>query len=281
MNDVVHQNIQNWLKEDGLGEVEVYWKSLPTHPVKAVLKIKSKLLLAGLPWFCTVFETLDASLKNSFAPLKKLEGRYFDGPQDFELDFLMPWNVAITGERLALNLLHRASAVATATKVLVDIAKPFGIKVLDTRKTTPGIRSLEKYAVTVGGGCNHRFTQVDSFMIKDNHKELMGLRGAIEFFKNLNQPYKTIITEIHSLNELDVAREFGMNYFMLDNFSKEMLLEACKTKKSGEFFEVSGGINQTTIKDVMIKGVDAVSVGKITQFPEPVDISFKFSVENL
>ena len=281
MQNVVSGDIESWLKEDGFGEVGVYWQRLPVVPVRAHIKIKSDLTLAGLPWFCAVFEKLAPGLGKSLEPLKEHEGRELKAGTVIALPVLVPWGVAITGERLALNLLHKASAVATATKALVNLTAPAGVKVLDTRKTTPGLRALEKYAVTVGGGCNHRFTQVDTWMIKDNHKELMGLKGAVDFFRTLNQPYKNLIVEIHSLSELAECRELGVQHFLLDNFSPEMLATACSKKLSGEFFEVSGGINLQTVKAVLIPGVDAVSSSAITQFPAAVDISFKFQPESV
>ncbi len=279
MQEWLKSDIEKWLKEDGWGEVSHYWTSLPKVPVSPQLKIKSDLILAGLPWFCAVFETLDSTV--SLKQLHEYEGKFLKAGTVIELPSKLTWATAISGERLALNLLHRASAIATTTKKFVDQASSKGVMVLDTRKTTPGLRSLEKYAVRMGGGKNHRFSQVDAWMIKDNHKELFGLEGAIEFFKNLGQPYKNLILEIHSLDELEVARKHGVHHLMLDNFSVEMIMTACKTKQKHEFFEVSGGIRLNTINNYLIDGVDAVSCGVITQFPDAVDVSFKFRPDNI
>lgn len=276
LSETMNDDLHRWLLEDGLGQCSSYWEKLPKTKVNSVLKIKSPLILAGLPWFAGVFEKLDPSLNGQFSNLLELEGKHFSGNEVIDLPVTLTWATAVTGERLALNLLHRASSVATATSKLVALTSPHGIKVLDTRKTSPGLRELEKYAVKIGGGSNHRFTQVDAWMIKDNHKTLMGLKGAIDFFRSLNQPYKNLIVEIHSLDELEEARELGVSYFMLDNFSAEELQAACKTKKNGEFFEVSGGINLQTVGKAMVTGVDAVSSGAITMFPPAVDISFKY-----
>ncbi len=279
MNTRSFQELDAWLNEDGWGDVHSYWSALPQTPVRAVLKIKSPLVLAGLDWFIAVFKRVDPSIGSSLDFIKKFEGHYFSEKSEITFPQSLPWSTVISSERLALNLIHRASAVATSTRELVQIAEPHGIQILDTRKTTPGLRELEKYAVRVGGGANHRFTQTDCFMIKDNHKELMGLEGAVAFFRKLNQPYKTLITEIHDLSELEKARSLGLNFFMLDNFSSADILQACRSKRIGEFFEVSGGINKSTIGNFLIKGVDALSVGKITQFPDAVDISLKFKPE--
>ena len=269
-------DIDRWLQEDGVGHGGAYWQRLPATAVKCQIKIKSPMVLAGLPWFVSVFEKLEPKLGESLRPVLGWEGKHLKGYEVIELPVKLEWGTAVTGERLALNLLHRASAVATATRRLVEKTAPHGIKVLDTRKTSPGLRELEKYAVTLGGGHNHRFTQTDSWMIKDNHKALMGLAGSVDFFRGLKQPYKNIIVEIHSLAELIEARELKVKHFMLDNFSAEDLQTACSTKQAGEFFEVSGGINVDTVEKAMIPGVDAVSSGSITMFPPAVDISFKY-----
>ena len=277
MQNLWESPVESWLKEDGLGEVEAYWLALPKHPVVARIKIKSDLVLAGLPWFCSVFEKLDSSVKLSQTNLREYEGKSLKSGEEIELPVQLSWATAVTGERLALNLLHRATAVATSTRALVELTSKAGVRVLDTRKTTPGLRALEKYAVTVGGGHNHRFTQVDAWMIKDNHKELLGLEGAIEFFRSLRQPYKNLIVEIHDLGELRLARAKGVTHYLLDNFTPEMLQTACAEKRTGEFYEVSGGVNLKTVDQYLIKGVDAVSSSSMTMFPAAVDISFKFS----
>ncbi len=270
------EEIRSWMLEDGFGDVESYWQSLPVTPARCALKIKSDLRLAGLPFFVAVFDHLQPGLESQLASLLEWEGQRCAAGTVIELPAPLAWRTAISGERLALNLLHRASSVATATEKLASRARAKGILLLDTRKTTPGLRALEKYAVRVGGGANHRFTQVDAWMIKDNHKDLMGLRGAVEFFRQQAQPYKSLIVEIHSLDELAEARSYGVTHFLLDNFTHQMLQTACAQKKPGEFFEVSGGIREDTIDQFLVPGVDAVSSGMITQFPAAVDISFKF-----
>ena len=279
MNMAMSQ-MEAWLKEDGVGEGGRYWQSLPSTPVRSELRIKSDLTLAGLAWFSAVFEKLSPGSCEKLRPLLEYEGKEVSAGTVITLPYNLPWAVAITGERLALNLLHRASAIATSTRALVRLTQPAGVKVLDTRKTTPGLRELEKYAVTVGGGHNHRFTQTDVWMIKDNHKELMGLNGAVQFFRDLKHPYKNLIVEIHSLEELKEARDLGVRHFMLDNFTPAALAQACASKVAGEFYEVSGGINLQTVQGFLIKGVDAVSSGAITQSPGAVDISFKFRAES-
>lgn len=265
--------IENWLKEDDLYRNFHYTRSLPKHPVKLSLKVKSPLILAGVDYFKSTFMAIGANTDLSI--LDDFEGKYLE-PQNIELP-TMPFNVAVTGERLALNLLQHASSIATWTEKHVSMAKQKGIKILDTRKTTPGLRSLEKYAVRVGGGFNHRFAQTDSWMIKDNHKEALGGLGpAWDFFISQGAFYNNIIVEIHSLSELKEAISLGIKHVMLDNFDPQNIKEALSYKKEGMTYEVSGGINLGSISNYLIDGVDALSMGSLTYSAPRVDLSLKF-----
>ena len=266
--------IENWLTEDDLVRNAHYTRSLPKHPVKLVLKIKSPLVLAGTDYFAATFIQLGSSLDFSF--LSQHEGKKFS-QTEIEFPETMPFNLAVTGERLALNLLQHASSIATWTEKHVQLAQEKKIKILDTRKTTPGLRSLEKYSVRVGGGYNHRLGQTDSWMIKDNHKSsLGGLKGAWHFFMNQGAFYNNIVVEIHSLEELNEAISLGCTHLMLDNFSPEKIKEAIGFKKPGMTFEVSGGLNLNTVSNYLIEGVDALSLGSITYSAPRVDLSLKF-----
>lgn len=265
--------IQNWLEEDDIYRNFYYIRSLPKHQVKLELKIKSPLVLAGTDYLAATFFYLGS--QNNFSFLSEFEGKEL--AEGFVIDFpeTMPFNIAVTGERLALNLLQHASSIATWTQKHTRIAK--NIKILDTRKTTPGLRALEKYAVRVGGGFNHRLGQTDSWMIKDNHKtSLGGLKGAWDFFNKQGAFYNNIIVEIHSIEELKEAISLGCRHIMLDNFSPEVLSEALQFKKPGMTFEVSGGLNLQTIQQYLIEGVDALSLGSITYSAPRVDLSLKF-----
>jgi nicotinate-nucleotide pyrophosphorylase (carboxylating) len=266
--------IQNWLLEDDLTRNFHYTRMLPKHPVKLELKIKSPLILAGTDYLAAVFTELGST--NDFSFLSQYEGKKIDETV-IAFPETMPFNLAVTGERLALNLVQHASSIATWTEKHVCMAKEKGIRILDTRKTTPGLRSLEKYAVRVGGGYNHRLGQTDTWMIKDNHKSsLGGLAGAWKFFIDQGTFYNNIVVEIHSIPELQEAIGLGCIHVMLDNFSPEKIREAVKLKKSGMSFEVSGGLNLNTIADYLIEGVDALSLGSITYSAPRVDLSLKF-----
>ena len=269
-------DIENWLAEDDLNRNIFYSKNLPQLPVRMSLKIKSDLKLAGTDYFIATFMALGIE-SEQFNFLNEFEGKNFKSGDVIELPFNVPFAIALNAERLALNLLQHASSIATWTHQHVALAQELGIKILDTRKTTPGLRSLEKYAVRVGGGFNHRFGQTDAWMIKDNHKTCMGgLKGALNFFKSQGAFYNNIIAEIHDLSELKEALELGINHVMLDNFSREEIEAALKLKPKGMTFEVSGGIRLNNIKDYLIEGVDAISIGAITYSAPRVDLSLKY-----
>ncbi len=275
MNEVILKglfpDIEKWLLEDDLNRNFHYVRTLPSHPVELTLKFKSSLSVAGMDYFCAVF----AYLGHDVSELLSLEGKEYSQPESVVLKKQIPFNVAVTGERLALNLLQHGSSIATWTKKHVALAG--NTKILDTRKTTPGLRSLEKYAVRAGGGFNHRLGQTDLWMIKDNHKSgLGGLKGALEFFQSQGTFYNNIIAEIHDLNELKEAISLGIRHVMLDNFTADQIREAVKTKKPGMTFEVSGGIRLETMKDFLIEGVDALSIGALTYGAPKVDISLKY-----
>lgn len=294
-----------FFQEDGLEVNDYYWQKLPTKEVSGEIRFKTpQMVIAGLPYFFAVFSYLEQKEIGPKAELllewegKYLGGESIDGNYGIDriynttsttttnlstqattkLSFKLPFRAALTGERLALNLLSRASSIATQTAKFVEMASPYDIAILETRKTTPGLRFLEKYAVRVGGGHNHRFTQTDAFMIKDNHKTFFGgLKAAYSFFKQMQSFYTPIIVEIHSLTELKEAISMGIDHVMLDNFSPEQIKEALTIKKHGMTIELSGGINQNNLSSYLLKGVDAISVGALTYEVPAVDISFKYS----
>ena len=275
MNEVIQKgllpDVEKWLLEDDLNRNFHYLRSLPTHPVELTLKLKSPMIVAGTDYFGAVFSFLGSDVSE----VLELERKEFSGTEAYTFKTKIPFNVAVTGERLALNLLQHGSSIATWTREFVKLAGE--TKILDTRKTTPGLRSLEKYSVRVGGGFNHRLGQTDLWMIKDNHKSCLGgLKGAFNFFQSQGTFYNNIIAEIHDLSELKDAIALGIKHVMLDNFSGDQIREAVKLKNSGMTFEVSGGIRLDTVKNYLIPGIDALSVGSLTYGAPRVDISLKY-----
>ncbi|MBP9681547.1 MAG: carboxylating nicotinate-nucleotide diphosphorylase [Bacteriovorax sp.] len=268
----VAHDLARFFEEDDLQGNAFYLAELPESPVLCQLKIKSDILLSGLPYFIGAFNFLGAEL--SYEDFKQYEGKFFAKGE--VIPFSLPFSLAITGERVALNLLQRSCAISTFTSQFIERAKPYGTKILDTRKTTPGLRSLEKYAVRMGGAFNHRFSQADVWMIKDNHKSFFGgLKPALEFFQKMQTHYQNIVVEVHSLTELAQAIDLGVKHVMLDNFSSEEIKKALDQKRPGMTFEISGGINLSNCESFFLDGVDAVSIGALTHSAPHVDLSMK------
>lgn len=274
--ETLYPQIKLWLEEDDLTRNFHYTRSLSRSEVKLYLKIKSPLILAGGDYFAAVFSALGADVGH-FEFLRNWDGKGFQAGEVIEIPHAIPFNIAVTGERLALNLLQHASSIATWTKKHVEIASKKNIKLLDTRKTTPGMRSLEKYAVRVGGGFNHRLGQTDTWMIKDNHKACLGgLEGAYTFFQKQGAFYNNIIAEIHDLKELKLAQELGIQNVMLDNFSPDLIKSAVQMKTAGMNYEASGGVKLENLESYLIEGVDAISMGALIYSAPRVDLSLKF-----
>ena len=182
-------------------------------------------------------------------------------------------------ERVMLNLIQRMSAISTKTKEITTIADRYNVKILDTRKTTPGIRLFEKYAVKVGGGWNHRMDLSSGILIKDNHIKAAGsIKKAICKIKEKNKKIK-IELEIDYFNQIEEGIKNNVDGFLLDNMSPEEIKKAVKYIKSQKkeiFIEASGGITQKTIKPYLETGINAISMGEITHSISNIDIRLEF-----
>ena len=266
------QEYSRFFAEDDLAGNAFYLQSLPSKDVTCVLKIKSDVLLTGLPYFVGAFEYLGAKFNSE--KILAHEGKFFAKGETIE--FTLPFHIALSGERVALNLLQHSSRISTFTSKFVEAAKDSSVKILDTRKTTPGLRVLEKYAVRMGGAYNHRFSQSDAWMIKDNHKTFFGgLEKAWAHFQSMQTFYQNTIVEIHSLEELKKAIDLGIKHIMLDNFSPADIPQAVALKKPGMTFEISGGVKLDNVKSYLLDGVDAISIGALTHSAPHVDLSMK------
>jgi nicotinate-nucleotide pyrophosphorylase (carboxylating) len=183
----------------------------------------------------------------------------------------------LTGERVALNLLGRLSGVATATRDLARTIAPHRARVADTRKTTPGLRLLEKYAVRVGGGANHRFGLDDAILIKDNHVAIAGgVRPAIERARAAAGHTVKIEVEVDSLEQLEQALALGADLVLLDNFSIDQMVEAVRRTAGRAVLEASGGITAATAAAIAATGVDLLSVGWLTHSAPALDVALDF-----
>ncbi len=193
-----------------------------------------------------------------------------------------PARILLTGERTALNFIQTLSGIATTTKYYSDLIASTQCKLLDTRKTLPGLRNASKYAVLCGGGFNHRIGLYDAYLIKENHiMACGGIKQAITV-ANQQHPERWVEVEVESIDELKQALDAGAQRVMLDNFSIAMMLEAVAINKGNSRqadLEVSGNVDNTTILSYAKTGVDYISVGALTKHVHAVDLSMRFIQE--
>ncbi|SHF49756.1 carboxylating nicotinate-nucleotide diphosphorylase [Desulforamulus putei] len=237
---------------------------------KGIIYVKEPGIVAGIPVAEAVFRYL--------APDIGFSARVQDGaslePGDVIAEVEGDARAILTGERLALNFLQRMSGIATRTAALVDKVKLYPVRVVDTRKTTPGLRMLEKYAVRVGGGFNHRFGLYDAVLIKDNHIKVAGGITQAVLAARQNVPHTVKIeVEVENLAGVNEALEARADVIMLDNMDPATMREAVKLVDGRALVEASGGINEETITAVAKAGVDLISIGALTHSIKSLDIS--------
>ncbi len=238
--------------------------------VVAVIHSKEAGVLAGLPVAERVFQILD--------PGMVFEGLLQDGsdlaPGSKIARVRGAGRALLTGERTALNFLRHLSGVATATRHLTGLIDGTGGRLVDTRKTTPGLRVLEKYAVRVGGGHNHRTGLFDGILIKDNHIKLAGgITAAVGRAREAAPHTIRVEVEVESLGQLEEALQAGADLILLDNMPDNLLREAVRLAGGRALLEASGNINAANIRVVAETGVDLISVGAITHSAPVLDIS--------
>jgi nicotinate-nucleotide pyrophosphorylase (carboxylating) len=237
---------------------------------------KEKFVICGLKVVEAVFLSLDESssgLETNYADGDEIEpGTVFAIQRGYA-------NVLLAAERTALNLIQRLSGIATLTREYVRAIEGTRAQIVDTRKTTPGLRMLEKYAVTVGGGKNHRLGLDDGILIKDNHIALAGgVRKAVELAKKSVGHLHKIEVEISNWAQLREAVEAGADVILIDNQAPnelKKLVEMARSLNPNILIEASGGINLENVRSYAETGVDLISVGKLTHSARAVDISFK------
>ncbi len=269
--------IQNALEEDVRDGDHTSLSTVPEAAIgKARLLVKDTGILAGAELAELIFKTVDPRLKTDV--LMK------DGdpirPGDIVMYVEGPDRSILTAERLVLNCMQRMSGIATVTHAIVEKLEGTRCRVLDTRKTTPGIRLLEKWAVKIGGGVNHRFGLFDMILIKDNHVDYAGgiknaLTAAQDYVKDcgLNLPIEIEVRNLEELKEvLDVG---GVVRIMLDNFSFGQIREALKIIDGRFPVEASGGITPDNVREYAETGVDYVSMGYLTHSVKSLDLSLK------
>lgn len=254
--------------------------SLATVPAsrlgQARLLVKEDGILAGMEAAREVFRQVDPELR--------VEKQCDDGATirkgDIAFTIHGPVRSILGAERLALNILQRMSGIATYTNFLLGLIQGTRAKLLDTRKTTPGFRILEKEAVRIGGGMNHRFGLYDMILIKDNHVDAAGgivpAIEAVQAYLKRKEMSLQVEIEVRNLQELDlVLQHGGVHRIMLDNFAPEALREAVRIIGGRFETEASGGITEATIREVALSGVDFISVGALTHRIHSLDLSLK------
>ncbi len=244
---------------------------------RAIFQAKQDGVLAGIEVAARVLLRLDPQVKF----IKKLEDGQEFRPGQVLAEVSGRATSLLKGERTALNFLQRLSGVASLTRLFVEAIRGTGARILDTRKTTPGWRELEKYAVRMGGGINHRMSLSDMMLVKDNHLRLAGgiapaLKKAREYLKARNLAGIKIEVEATSLTEVREALDNGADWIMLDNMELEEIKAAVELVRGRVPLEASGRVSLQNVRDLALCGVDFISVGALTHSFRSADISLEF-----
>jgi nicotinate-nucleotide pyrophosphorylase (carboxylating) len=267
------RNIDEALAED-VGGGDVTGRLVPAiQPVHARVVVRESAVLCGAPWFEGVLRRLDARFR--------IEWRYAEGQQmsagSEVCSIEGPARALLTAERTALNFLQLLSGVATATRRYVEAVRGTNAAILDTRKTLPGMRLAQKYAVRVGGGRNQRIALYDGILIKENHIAAAGgITAALGAAHALNADVPIQI-EVESLGELEEALVAGATSILLDNFDLDMMREAVRITHARAVLEASGGVDMTSVRAIAETGVDRISIGSLTKDVRAVDYSLRVS----
>lgn len=255
------------------GDITTDNLNLPDTPVYAELIAKEHGIIAGLTVFMHAFFIIDEN-----ATFDDFELNFNDGDAISNGDIIakisLPPDMILRGERVALNLLTHLSGIATMTNRLVKIVGESKTRISDTRKTLPGLRALQKYAVKVGGGTNHRFSLSDAVMIKNNHITLSGgIRDAVDQVKSKIGHTVKIEVETSDLYEVKEALKYEVDIIMLDNFTPEEAKEAVELIDGKAIVELSGSIDESNIKEYSSIGADVISIGALTHSVKALDIA--------
>jgi nicotinate-nucleotide pyrophosphorylase (carboxylating) len=262
------------LKEDmPFGDVTTDNTVLPGTKARAVLIAKQDIVIAGLDIFERVFKLLDES--TTFVRHVNEGGRAEKGAVIMELEGVAA--VLLKGERTALNLLQHLSGISTKTAEFCQVVEDLPVDIVDTRKTLPGLRYFQKYAVRIGGGRNHRYCLSDGVLIKDNHiKAAGGIKQAVEKVRAGISHTVKIEVETETIEQVREALEAKADIIMLDNMSLEMMKEAVGLTAGRALTEASGNVSLERVREIALTGVDIISVGELTHTVKAADISMKF-----
>ena len=270
----IEANVRRALLED-VGSGDITAQLIPAERLaKATIISRDAAVIAGTAWVDAVFRQLD--------PRVAVHWQVSDGdrvsPDQALFHLEGPARSLLTGERSALNFLQLLSGVATRAQYFADMVSGTQVKLLDTRKTLPGLRLAQKYAVTCGGCHNHRIGLYDAFLIKENHIAACGgIAQSIEAAHKI-APGKPVEVEVESLAELKQALDAGADIIMLDELSLDDMREAVRLNAGRAKLEASGGINDDTLRGIAETGVDYISIGAMTKDVKAVDLSMRLSI---
>lgn len=257
--------------EEDLGSGDVTAALLPDRPAQAYLLCKEAGVIAGRPWFDACLRALD--------PQVRIDWRVEEGDAVAAMTVLATVQgrsrSLVSAERCALNFLQTLSGTATATRAFVHALQGTKTRVLDTRKTLPGLRLAQKYAVRVGGGVNHRMGLYDAVMLKENHIREAGSIPAVAGWAREMFPQHPLIIEVETLDQLRQALDTDCQRILVDDFSLEDLREAVRITAGRKPLECSGSVDHARLAEIAATGVDFVSVGALTKHVRALDLSLK------
>jgi len=265
------ENIRAALAED-IGSGDVTGKLVPENEsVKARVIVREQAVLCGAPWFEGVMAQVDPRIRITW---RFAEGALMEsGSEVCAID--APARALLTAERAALNFLQLLSGVATVTRRYVQLIEGAKAKIMDTRKTLPGLRLAQKYAVRVGGGTNQRMALYDGILIKENHIAAAGGVAAALKAAQALQAGVPVQIEVETLEQLDEALDAGATLILLDNFTPAAMTEAVDITAGRAQLEASGGVNAESLRAIAETGVDRISIGSLTKDVRAVDYSLR------
>ncbi len=270
----IEANVRRSLRED-IGSGDITAQLIPeSRLANATVITRDRAVICGTAWVDEVFRQLDARVAVHW---QVQDGQQAEPNQAlFHLEG--PARALLSGERTALNFLQTLSAVATRCQHYADLVQGTGVKLLDTRKTLPGLRLAQKYAVTQGGCHNHRIGLFDAFLIKENHIAACGgIAAAVTSARSI-APGKPVEVEVESLDELQQALAAGADIVMLDELSLDDMRQAVAITAGRAKLEASGGINDSTLRGIAETGVDYISIGTLTKDVKAVDLSMRLAL---
>lgn len=273
--EIIRANVAAALAEDiGSGDISAQLIPANRH-AKATMITRESGVLAGIPWAQMVFQEVDPSIE--------VDWTCNDGdaisPNETLVTLRGPARALLTAERTAMNFLQTLSGTATLARHYADLVAHTRVKLLDTRKTLPGLRNAQKYAVLCGGCFNHRIGLFDAFLVKENHIAAAGgIAAAVQAARTLS-PNSLLEVEVETHDELEQALAAGVDRIMLDNFTIDAMRDAVALTRGRVELEVSGNVTETTLIKIAETGVDYISIGALTKHCRALDLSMRLSAD--